>query len=210
VSHAGGDRAPLPSYGSDEDLPKVRDHGDRVSGLQLLGAFSAAYGFLALCGSIASFTHAAFGPILLGTGGVRPPEPPLELRWYLTLISIFAFALAVMLMIGGFGTVRRMRRGALLLGLWSVCAIFVHAVFLAWEITLWDEMKEYGLRLVEAQRHALDSGGLTPRPLGDLEFAFVMSERISQLLRSLPFVYPVILGLLLLLPPSRRRIASWK
>lgn len=199
----------LPSYGRDEDLPAPRPDPGGLSGLQVLGAVSAGYALLGACGNAASFTAVAFGPALLGVGGVRPPAPPIELRWFLALSAIFGFALSIMLLIAGFATMARQQRGALMLGLWSVCAIVVHAVFLAWEFTLLDDMTLYHAQVAEAQRHALAAGGVTPRPFGDYESLFTLSDRLGRHLRSIPFIYPAIVGVLLLLPPSRRRIASW-
>ncbi len=183
--------------------------GGRLSGLQLLGAASAVYGLAALLGSLALFTHTAFGPILLGPGGARPPAPPLELRWHVALLSIMNFALSVLLLVASFGTVRRMRRAALMLGLWSVSAIFVHAISLAWSFTLGDDAEAYQRRLVAAEMHAVATGHGTPEPLGEYEEIYDACDRIGRAMHTVAFAYPAFVGLMLLLPPSRRRIASW-
>lgn len=177
--------------------------------LAVVAGVSALYALVSMCGGITSFTTAAFGPILLGLGGERPPAPPLELRWHHALEAIFTFALAVMLLCAALGTLRRQRRAALMLGLWSVSAIFTHAIFLAWWFTIADEHDAYLELLAAAQQHALENRGPTPRPFGEYEGVFRAAQEISTALRAIPFAYPALVGVSLLVPDSRRRIASW-
>lgn len=185
------------------------DPSPRGSGLLLIvSVASIAYALISMCGGITSFTLAAFGPVLLGAGGERPPAPPLELRWHAALEAIFCFALSVMLLIAGFGTARRMRRAALMLALWSISSIFVHAVFMSWWLTLADEDRAYRDLRAAAEMHAIQEGP-APIPFGEFQRPFEWTHDSAKALRTIPFAYPALVGLVLLLPASRRRIASW-
>lgn len=177
--------------------------------LTVVAALSALYALLSMCGGIACFSHAAFGPLILGVGGERPPEPPLELRWHQSLEAIFTFALSVMLLIASMGTLRRQRRAALMLGLWTVSAIVAHAIFLAWWFTIADAERVYRGQLEAAQRHALADNDLTPLPFGELDDAFRFTHGAGNLIQGISLAYPAFVGLVLLLPDSRRRITSW-
>lgn len=175
----------------------------------ILGGFSIAYALTALLHSIVQFTQAAFGPVLAGVGGDRPPIAPVELRWHGALDAIFMFALAVMLLCAASNLARRRRNGALMIGLWSISSIVVHMIFVVWAMTLENERAQY-LEMAEIWRtHAAMNGLGTAQPFGRYDALIEWFARMTNVNMAVPFIYPSAVGLVMLAPSVRREVSDW-
>lgn len=176
----------------------------------ILGATSVAYGLIVILHSIARFAFAAFGPIIPGVGGDRIPVPPVELRWEIALEAVFLASLGVLLLCAASALLQRRRHGVLLLGFWSLASIAVSLVFLAWAATLADEREAYH-RLAELWRAQAERSRLgNAQPFGRYEVFLDWIEHMTNAVMAIPFIYPAVVGLIVLLPGVRRATSEWK
>jgi len=175
----------------------------------LVGAVSILYALLVIFHSMARFTDAAFGPVMPGVGGDRPPIPPVELRWQIALEAIFAFSLGVLLMCAAFGLLRRQRQSVRMLGLWSIASIFVQIIFLVWAMTLADERQAYH-EMADAWRlHAAQNRIGMAQPFGRYSLFLEWLSHATRLMFAVPFIYPIFVGLFVLQPFVRRETKEW-
>lgn len=176
----------------------------------VVGGISFAYGLLVVLHSIARFTLAAFGPVIPGVGGDRPPIPPIELRWHIALEAVFTFALGVLLLIAASSVIRRLRQGVLMLGFWAISAITVQVIFLTWGMTIEEERSAWRIMAQQWRDHASVNGLGTAQPFGRYEDFIDWMSDFTRVALALPFIYPLLMGFVVLLPSVRRESSRWK
>lgn len=175
----------------------------------VVGGLSVVYALLAILHGAAQFAGAAFGPIIPGVGGDRPPIAPLELRWHAALEAIFCFALGVMLLCAASLLLRRRFQGALMLGLWAASSIAVHIIFVAWSLTLEPQRERYQATAEEWRQQASEYGLSDAQPFARYEVVMKWTKRATSSAMTIPFIYPACVGLVLLTPSVRREIRDW-
>lgn len=176
----------------------------------VLGGVSGIYGLLLILHSIARFVHAAFGPVIPGPAGDRPPIAPVQLRYEIALESIFVFAMAVVLLCAASALIRRQRGSISMLGFWAVATLLVQAIFYAWSMLLEEQRLEYLAMATAWREHALQNPIGIARPFGRYEMFIEGASHATRWIAALPFIYPVIVGLIALLPGVRNEAKTWK
>ena len=179
-----------------------------------IGGLSIAFAGLTLlgvcCGSATVLSVGAFG----GTMGMEMPGPPRLLVVMTVLGGIVGIVMAVMLMIGGIGTVRRRPAGPRRLLRYAVISLALACVQVPLAVVSVRPGAEWGSALMHAQLDAMEKNGaqVTDAQRADADAqaeptAFNYVTSIGGTLLGL--TYPVVLLAFLRRPRVRAQWESW-
>lgn len=180
----------------------------------VLGVISLVYGILALIGNGCGAASPFATPFFLQMSGMDAEKltmPP-ALVWVQLGSGVIGMVIAVVLLVGSVGLLRRSPRSLGILKAWVALAVVTTLLGIGLGFLLLDANVQYQLDIQDATRAMIREGGGDPSqfPAKTAEEIKSQSRLMLAVFGLLPMVYPVIVGFLVTSKSRTEQAMNWE